>query len=172
MKELPTASAEEIAAASRPGRLRGPRSIQCAQWRERRLYYTLLSIQTAGAGIFFGYGVPIYRQLLAGNKAHLEVGVILASVASIALIQIAYWTAWRWIPTLHCGYHPLLGHVAQFVGRLSFILAGGFFSTVFIVRFQELDFSTWRVALLLAQLFCAFCYSQELDRFAAALKTS
>ncbi len=169
MKELPpTASTEEIPAAFRPERRGRPGG---AQWAERWLYYTLLSIQTAGSGLFFSYGTPIYRQLLAGSKARLEVDVILASVASIALIQIAYWTAWRRIPRLRCGYHPLLGHVAQFVGRLSFTLAGGFFSTVFIVRFQQLDFSTWRVVLLIALLFSAYCYSQELDRFAAALKS-
>jgi len=62
----------------------------------------------------------------------------------------------------------VLGHAIQFLGRLSFVYIGGMFSVVFFTRFEELEFSIWKVLFLLTVLFSLFCYTLDLERIAKA----
>jgi hypothetical protein len=42
------------------------------------------------------------------------------------------------------------------------------FSVVFFTRFEDLEFSIWKILLLLVVLFSLFCYTLDLDRIAKA----
>ena len=62
----------------------------------------------------------------------------------------------------------MLGHAIQFLGRLSFVFIGGLFGVVFFTRFEQLEFSIWKILFLLAVLFSLFCYTLDLDRLGKA----
>src|SRR5947207_897848 len=53
-------------------------------------------------------------------------------------------------------------------GASEFCVIGGMFSVVFFTRFEELEFSIWKVLFLLAVLFSMFCYTLDLDRLGKA----
>ena len=59
-------------------------------------------------------------------------------------------------------------HAIQFLGRLSFVFIGGLFGVVFFTRFEQLEFSIWKILFLLAVLFSLFCYTLDLDRLGKA----
>ena len=115
------------------------------------------------------HGVPIYRRLLIGETAKgAHVSVFVLSAVAVVLIQIAYWIRLRCFPPPRFNRQLVLGHVIQFVGRLSFVFIGGMFGVVFFARFHELEFSVWKTLSLLAVLFSMFCYTLELDRLGKA----
>jgi hypothetical protein len=97
-------------------------------------------------------------------------------IGAIYAFQSVYWyriknisiPRWRSI---------VLGHVLGFTSRLSFIFGGALFSLYFLRHVPELSSSEGafvlvpRVAILLASLFCLYCYSLELERLANALQS-
>lgn len=134
------------------------------------LYLALLAVQTAGAAIVLVNGVPIYRQLASDFASHRSQPEIKWwAFAAVLLIQAGYWLRVRLQPALPAGGHVLIGHVAAFVARLSFILASSFFGVVFLIRFEELSLPPQRIAMILALLFSMFCWTLELERLAKAL---
>ena len=56
-----------------------------------------------------------------------------------------------------------IGHVIQFMARLSFIYASAMFSVVFLVQFENLDIRIWNFAILIMVLFTMFCYTLQLE---------
>jgi hypothetical protein len=133
-------------------------------------YFLLLAVQTAGAVIVLVNGVPIYRQMVAGaGRPEPHPGILWWAVAAVTLIQGAYWLRVRLNKALPAGGYTFIGHIAQFVGRLSFIFASSTFTVVFLARFEELSMPPQRVVMVLALLFSLFCYSLELERLARAL---
>lgn len=96
-------------------------------------------------------------------------------IVAICAFQGAYWyriknisiPQWRSI---------VIGHVLGFTSRLSFIFGGALFSLYFLRHAPELSSSEGagvlvpRVAMLLASLFCLYCYSLELERLANMLQ--
>ena len=134
------------------------------------LYLTLFAVQTAGAAIAFINGVPIYRQMVGDFAKHQpQPGILWWAVAAVALIQGAYWLRVRLRLPLPRGGHVVVGHLASFVARLSFILASSTFAVMFFVRFEQLPLPLHRILMLLALLFSLFCYTLELERLAKAL---
>ena len=67
------------------------------------------------------------------------------------------------------GGHVLIGHLAGFVARLSFIYASTMFTVVFFLRFQQLPLPPYRIVMILLLLFSMYCWSLELERLAKAL---
>jgi hypothetical protein len=133
-------------------------------------YWLLLASQSAGAGIVLWQGVPIYRRLLLGTPdTGPRLSVMLWALLAMALIQPAYWVARRHSPAVGHVPRPVLGHVVQFLGRLTIIYLGGMFGAVFYVRYQELQLAVWRELMLVAVLFSVFCYTKELERLGLAL---
>ena len=63
----------------------------------------------------------------------------------------------------------MVGHLAAFVARLSFILASSTFAVMFFVRFDQLSLPLHRILLVVALLFSLFCWTLELERLAKAL---
>lgn len=56
----------------------------------------------------------------------------------------------------------------MFLARLNLIFAGGVFSAVFFVRFDQVKFSVSGTGLLLVILFSMFCVTLDLERIGAA----
>jgi hypothetical protein len=110
--------------------------------------FALLSVQTAGAGIVLANGVPIYRQLASDFANHQpRPGILWWAVAAVGLIQVAYWLRVRFQPPLAASGHVVIGHLAAFVARLSFILASSTFGVVFFVRFEQLSLPPHRILM-------------------------
>jgi hypothetical protein len=61
----------------------------------------------------------------------------MAAIGLIA-IRVCYWLDQHRFPTLQLCRNPFLGHVVLFLSRLNFVCAGAVFSTVYLVRFNEI----------------------------------
>ncbi len=130
------------------------------------VYLFLLTVQTAGAAIILVNGVPVYRQMVGDFANHQpHPGILWWAVAAVALIQTAYWLRVRLQPSLPWRTHVVIGHVAFFVARLSFIFASSTFTVIFFARFDQLSLPPHRILMVLALLFSLFCYTLELERF-------
>ena len=113
--------------------------------------------------------VPIHQRLLMGHTAQqADPRIFVLGAVAVILIQSAYWIRLRCFPPLRFKRQLVLGHAIQFLGRLSFVFIGGMFGVVFFTRFQQLEFSVWKVSVLLAVLFSMFCYALDLDRLGKA----
>jgi hypothetical protein len=134
-----------------------------AWWR--RLLFVL---ELYGAVLVIWHGVPIYRELLAGSFDRAAPLVRLWVAAAVALIQIGYWLRYLHQASPSLPRQGLLGHCVMFLARLNFIFAGGLFSAVFFVRFDQVKFSVSGTGLLLLILFSMFCVSLDLERIGAA----
>ena len=140
------------------------------QRRRQGLYLFLVAAQTAGAAIVLVNGVPIYRQLVRDFSKHEpEPGILWWAVAAVALIQFAYWLRVWLQPSLPQSRHVVIGHLAYFVARLSFVFTSSTFAVVFLARYDQLNPSLPRTLVVLAMLFSLFCYTLELERLAKAL---
>ncbi|PYJ17719.1 MAG: hypothetical protein DME96_05065 [Verrucomicrobia bacterium] len=105
------------------------------------LSWLLFTAESAGALIILWNGVPIHRRLLLGHTTQqADPSVFVLGAVAVILIQSAYW--------------------------IRFI--GGLFGVVFFTRFEQLEFSIWKVLFLMAVLFSLFCYMLDLDRLGKA----
>jgi len=132
------------------------------------LSWLLFTAETAGALTILWQGVPIYRRLLMGVTEQAGANVFLWVSIGVAVIQASYSIRLRCFPPLRFNRQLVLGHAIQFLGRLSFVFIGGMFGVVFFTRFQQLEFSVWKVSVLLALLFSMYCYALELERIGKA----
>src|SRR5437867_9453419 len=88
------------------------------------LYFLLLGVQTVGAALVFVNGLPIYRQMIGDfSNQRAQPGILWWAVAAVMLIQFAYWLRVRLQPALPRKGHIVIGHLAFFIARLSFIFA-------------------------------------------------
>ena len=133
------------------------------------LSWLLFTAESAGALIILWNGVPIHRRLLLGHTTQqADPSVFVLGAVAVILIQSAYWVRLRCFPPLRFNRQLVLGHAIQFLGRLSFVFIGGLFGVVFFTRFEQLEFSVWKVLFLLAVMFSMFCYTPDLDRLGKA----
>jgi hypothetical protein len=142
-----------------------PQTRQRIGARRRRM---LLALELCGAGIVLWHGVPIYRELLAGNFERAEPLVRLWIIIAIALIQFGYWLRYLQQTVASRSRWVLIGHGLMFLARLNFIFTGGVFSAVFFVRFDQVKFSLSGTGLLFLVLFSMFCVTLDLERIGAA----
>ena len=134
------------------------------------VYFCLLTAQTIGAAIILVNGVPVYRQMVGDFANHQpHPGILWWAVVAVIIIQAAYWLRVRLQPSLHWRTHVVIGHMAFFVARLSFIFASASFTVIFFARFDQLSLPPHRILIVLAMLFSLFCYTLELERLAKAL---
>src|SRR5213075_901753 len=133
------------------------------------LNWLLFATESLGALIILWHGVPIYRRLLMGvTNEQAGANVFLWASIGVTVIQVSYWIRLQCFPPPRFKRRLILGHAIQFLGRLSFVFIGGMFGVVFFTRFHELEFSAWKVSVLLAVLFSMFCYTLELERLGKA----
>jgi hypothetical protein len=128
-------------------------------------YFFLFAIQTTGAAILFWFAVPLFRQVLLDPGSHVvRPENLVWSLSAIALMQAGYWIRHRLRPSLPQLRNALVGYIALFVARMSFVLATSVFGFVFIVRRPELQIPASRYFLVIIALFALFCYTQELEQ--------
>jgi hypothetical protein len=133
------------------------------------LNWLLFATESLGALIILWFGVPIYRRLFMGvTNEQAGASVFFWASIGVTVIQVSYWIRLRCFPPPRFSRQLVLGHAIQFLGRLSFVFIGGMFGVVFFTRFQQLEFSIWKVSVLLAVLFSMFCYALDLDRLGKA----
>ena len=131
--------------------------------------WLLFATETAGALTILWQGVPIYRRLLMGvTNEQAGANVFLWVSIGVTVIQVSYWIRLRCFPPPRFSRQLVLGHAIRFLGRLSFVFIGGMFGVVFFTRFEQLEFSVWKVSLLLAVLFSMYCYALDLERIGKA----
>jgi hypothetical protein len=127
-----------------------------------------LVLALRGAGIVLWHGVPIYRELLAGRFNRAEPLVRVWVTLATALIEIGYWFRYLHQAAPSLSRQVFIGHVLMSLARLNFIFAGGVFSAVFFVRFDQAKFSLSGTGLLLVVLFSIFCVTLDIERIGAA----
>lgn len=141
-------------------------------------YGICLAVQSSAAVSILIAIQRAFRTVIDGlGELHSASGIGVAVLAiSICTFQTAYWyrlyrigvPAWR---------NVLAGHVVGFASRLTFIFGGALFSLFFLRHAPELSSSEGaaillpRIAMLLASLFCLYCYTLELERLASALQS-
>lgn len=132
-------------------------------------YFLLFTMQTIGAVILFGYGVPLFRQVLVNPGSHVvRPENLIWSLSAIALMQTGYWIRYRLRPRLPQLSNAFFGYIVLFVARMSFVLATSVFGFVFIVRRPELQIPMSRYFVVIIALFALFCYTQELEQLGRA----
>jgi len=96
----------------------------------------LLAVQTAGAGVVYWYGLPLYRKTVADPMGFeprpLERSLI--ALAAVILMQVPYWIAYRIRPPMPRLFNAPFGHVVIFLARLDFLLPASIYSFVFVLR--------------------------------------
>ena len=91
-----------------------------AWWRR-----VFLVLELCGVTVILWHGVPIYRELLAGDFNRAQPLVKLWATGATALIQIGYWL--RYLPQASPSLprQVFIGHVLMFLARLNLIFTGG-----------------------------------------------
>jgi hypothetical protein len=146
--------------------------------REGRVYFGLLTVQTAAATFMFWVVFPLFQQMIArlGEPQVLSVPVEVMIICGTLALQSAYWARYRWIAVRVPFRSAVIGHLVQFAGRASFFFGGALFSVIFFRHLPELDtFPTIEQAasrglLVMWMLFALFCYSLELDQLGRAME--
>jgi len=137
------------------------------------LYLLLLCLQTAGTVVLYLNGLPLYRQLIDDPSSYIHPERPRAwGLFGIVLIQTGYWIRYMKKPALPRLSSPLLGHLVQFLARLSFTLATAVFSFVFISQRLKGVLPLTSLGLILLGLFSLFCYMQELQNLGNSLMQS
>lgn len=147
--------------------------------RPAGMYLALLLIQTIAASAIIAAIQSAFRIVAdeVGVLHRIPGAALTALIAAMAVSQAAYWYRFSRIE-LPDWKHVVLGHCLGFASRLSFIFGGAMFSLFFLRHAPELiSFQTGvplltRTAIMLAALFCLYCYALELDRLGARLQSS
>jgi hypothetical protein len=136
---------------------------------ERWMYPLLFGVQTIGVAILICNAVPHYREILSDPGAHqAEAWTLVWSLSASLLIQIGFWINYRVRPPLPQLSIALLGHVLQFVSRMSFVLATSIFGFVFLTPKPGFHMPASRYVVTIVALFSLYCYTQELTRLGKA----
>ena len=133
------------------------------------VFAALIAAEAVGAAIILWQGLPIYHYLLdRGPERRSDLIMRLLAIAGITIIQVAYWTAWRWFRRVELPSQVVLGHVLQFVARLNFVFVSGMFAAAYLIRSADMEFRPSRFLLLTSALFSMFCFTLELERLGRA----
>lgn len=144
-------------------------------WRGVRLYFSLLSVQTAGVAILLVNMVPLYRLMALDFSNYKPDLSPWWAIAGMLLIQTAYWLRVRLHPPLPRTGSIVLGHIVLFVARISFVTVTAGFTVMFLNRFEALknmNYPPLRALVVLMIFFSLFCWTLELERLAKALQES
>jgi hypothetical protein len=133
------------------------------------LYGLLFGLQTVGAIVLFGIGIPLYRQVLADAGTYEpDLGTLAWSLAAIILIQFAFWKSYRLVPPQPWFVSALLGTVILFSARMLFVFATSVFGIVFIAQRPGFQIPAFRYVVTLIGLFSLYCFMHELERLGRA----
>jgi hypothetical protein len=133
------------------------------------LYSLLFTLQTIGATVLFGIGIPLYRQVLAEPGAYEpDLGTLLWSLTAIVVIQSAFWNSYRLTRPKPWFVSAFVGTLILFSARMLFVFATSVFGIVFIAQRPGFQIPAFRYVVTLIGLFSLYCYMQELERLGRA----
>jgi glycerol-3-phosphate acyltransferase PlsY len=136
----------------------------------KQFYWCAVAIEIAGTIAILWHGIPIYRRFLTGTADQpADIGVVVWAAAAAAAIQLAYWGATRIFSSIELPRSIVASHFVLFAARLNFVFAGALLSVIVFARLDQIEFSLWRFALLLAVLFSLFCSTLEFERLGRRL---
>jgi hypothetical protein len=146
---------------------------------KKAAYFFLLVLQLLGALAFILLELPEFRQVVLAPGAQLPRNIRsdLVNTCVCAVMQIAFWVRFLYVPIPTQRPNPLLCHVFLFLGRLVFIFGSALFSVVVFRHLPELDRETdvflavGRGIIFVACLFALFCSSLEMERLAHAFES-
>lgn len=144
--------------------------------RSYLMWLTFLSVAAFAILAAIGW---VFRTLIDNlgvlhRASPMELGLLLGAICAFHSV---YWYRIRNV-SIPQWRSTVLGHVLGFASRLSFVFGAALFSLYFLRHVPELSSNEGafvlvpRVAILLASLFCLYCYSLELERLANALQSS
>lgn len=143
-----------------------------------RAYLICLALQSAAALMIIAAIHRAFRTVIddLGVRHPVSPAELAMLVGAMCCAQAVYWYRvscidipnWRGV---------VFGHLVGFASRLSFIFGGALFSVFFLRHAPELGSSEGaiillpRIAILLASLFCLYCFTLELERLGNALQS-
>lgn len=146
--------------------------------RPVRAYLMVLALQSAAALTILAAIQRAFRTVIdnLGVLHHVSSMELALLVAAMCSSQAAYWyrlanieiPKWRSV---------VFGHLLGFASRLSFVFGGALFSVFFLRHAPELGSNAGatillsRMAILLASLFCLYCFALELERLGNSLQS-
>jgi hypothetical protein len=141
------------------------------------VYLLFLAVQIAGAIFVMWNELPAFRQLVRnpGEQIPYDAHEYSWTIATLIVMQAAYWYRLSRIPIPFQDSSLLLSHLFLFLGRLSFIFGGALFSVVFFRHLPALNSDidilvmVRRGLVLAGTLFALFCIALELERLGNAL---
>jgi len=137
-----------------------------------RRYLRLFGIQTIGVAILLINGVPLFREITAAPSAHVaRPETLVWELTSIALMQVGYWLGYRLPPPLPKSSHAALGHIVQFLCRMTFVFATSVFGFAFVTKQPEFRVPGFRSIVTMVALFSLFCYTKEAERLGKILES-
>ena len=157
----------------------GPLKFQRSR-RSRLAYPLLMAAQTVAATVLFRTMFPIFARVVEepGKFQLIERSTQFTIVAAAVVLQVCYWTRFRYVRIEAPTKSPFVAHLFLFGSRISFFFGGALFSAIFFRHLPELDAlpplfqGVTKVGSVLAVLFSLFCYSLELDRVGRAIEAA
>ena len=137
--------------------------------RDRILFWGLIALQAVGSQTLMWVGLPVYRRLRSAVYQGVSLQECTLAIAVVVLMQVCYWTCHRLKRQLRFRPHPLLGQILVCIADLSLLFTAGLASLIAFDRFAELEFSLWRLLLLVAILFATTSYKHQLTSLGNAL---
>ncbi|MDK1373561.1 MULTISPECIES: hypothetical protein [unclassified Sinorhizobium] len=142
------------------------------------VYLFLLIAQSVAAFLLLWLVFPIFYNLVTnlGQEQDIAPSTQISVIAGAIVLQACYWARLHWVDVKAPFHNIFVAHLLFFVGRLSFLFGGAFFSAIFFRHLPELAvFPPFGQALIKALgvgavLFGLFCYSLELDRLGKAIE--
>jgi hypothetical protein len=138
----------------------------------KALFWFAVAVQVAGAQIILWHALPIYQRLIEGGRGGGRTKDFAMGLAGVALMQSGFWVALQIQPRLHFRRMVLLGQVFLFVGEVSFVFVSALATVIFFERWDEVEFSTWRLIVFVAILFAVFCYKTQLESLGHTMRES
>src|SRR5262245_3347579 len=130
--------------------------------RDRILFWCFIAMEAAGSQITLWKGIPIYRRLMSSGTQGGGSEDFVSAVVAVLLMQVGHWLAFRLMPRLQFRRNVLLGHVLVYIAELSLFFVNALAVVILFDRIGELQFTLWKVIVLVAILFAICCYKHQL----------
>lgn len=132
--------------------------------RDKMLFWCLIAVQAAGSQAILWNGIPIYRRLLSSGTEGAGPKDFVLAIIVVIVMQVAHWIAFRLRPQLRFRRNVVLGYVLVFIGELSLFFVSALAVIILFDRSAQLDFSLWKVLVLVAVLFAICTYKYQLSK--------
>ena len=134
-------------------------------------YWLLFCLETIGASIVVIKGFPLYKILVFDFDKFTPDGTYAAwGALAVSLMQSTHWYMNANLKIPASFKSLFFSRMISFLGRLYFIIPGSLFSMIFLKRFDEMDLSLPKMAIMVLVLFSMFCYTRDVEELAKSVK--